>query len=300
MLEELEGQNDLTLSLDGWEDRKGQTIFAFIASYRDLKQPFILDIVDLSSTRHTAENLKDQKVQVLQKLRIEVPATTYLRLSSYDRASMLRHAVNLLLSSNLRNSIAKNAMKESCRLNSYFNGSQYWYAAINFWGKSNGIDDKAEKFRETRWYSVVNVFRSVHEHEPAFRYCLKKNEVEDCPSIPQDIKDIIIDRAHFGNNEMCLKLSRIISDTIAESEKTAVTFADCFLRFLVINKATYPLDFPVLYGELKQLYLNTIQRRLENLAVSSELYNTKDAYAGISHFSPVYPGLPCPASKTTT
>nr|CCA15956.1 AlNc14C17G1794 [Albugo laibachii Nc14] len=70
MLEELEGKNDLTLSLDGLEDRRGRSIFAIIAFCRDLKQPLILDIVDLSSMRHTAENLKDHTVQVLQRLGI--------------------------------------------------------------------------------------------------------------------------------------------------------------------------------------------------------------------------------------
>lgn len=90
-------------------------------------------------------------------------------------------------------------------------------AAIDFWAKSNGTNQK-EKFYEMRLYSVVNVFRSVHEHEPAFRYCLEKSKNGDYLSIPQDGNDIIIDRAHFGNNEMCLKLTRIIFDTIAESE----------------------------------------------------------------------------------
>ena len=70
--EELAGQNDLTLSLDGWEDRKGRSIYAFLASTRNMKQPFILDIVDLSSMRHTAENLKDQTVLVLQRLGISM------------------------------------------------------------------------------------------------------------------------------------------------------------------------------------------------------------------------------------
>ena len=174
------------------------------------------------------------------------------------------HAVNLLVSGYLRNGIPKNALKKSCRLISYFNGSQYWSAAFNSWAKSNGINHKLETFCETRWYSVINVFRSVHEHEPAFRYRLKKSENGDCPSIPQDVKDIIIDRAHFRNNEMCLKLTRTISDTIAESEKTAFTLADCLLRFMVIYKATALLDFPLLYGELKQHFLSTVQRRFED------------------------------------
>nr|CCA27740.1 predicted protein putative [Albugo laibachii Nc14] len=106
---------------------------------------------------------------------------------------------------------------------------------------------------------------------------------------------------------MCLKLTRIISDTIAESEKTAVTLADCLLRFLVIYKATALLDFPLLYGELKQHCLSTIQRRFEeyfrnpiyvvalflhpkykSLAISSELYNTKDAYGDIIFFASVW------------
>nr|CCA27739.1 predicted protein putative [Albugo laibachii Nc14] len=186
MLEELEGQNDLTLSLDGWEDRKGRSIFAFIASCRDLKQPFILDIVDLSSMRHTAENLKDQTVQVLQRLGIGMkkfravvtdnPAVMqkFRRLLTSDYPHMIElrcfaHAVNLLVSGYLRNGIPKNALKKSCRLISYFNGSQYWSAAISSWAKTNGINHKLETFCKTRWYSVVNVFPSVHEHEPAFR-----------------------------------------------------------------------------------------------------------------------------------
>ena len=105
---------------------------------------------------------------------------------------------------------------------------------------------------------MVNFFRSVHEHEPAFRHCLEKNEDGDCSPIPQDVKDIIIDRAHFGNNEMCLKLTKIISDTIAETEKKTVTLADCLLRFLLIYKATALLSCPVIYENLKHHCLATI------------------------------------------
>ena len=186
MLEEREGQKHLTLSLDGWEDRKGRSIFAFIASCRDLKQPFILDIVDLSSMRHTAENLKDQTVQVLQRLGIGMkkfravvtdnPAVMqkFRRLLTSDYPHMIElrcfaHAVDLPVSGYLRNGIPKNALKKSCRLISHFNGSQYWSAAISSWAKTNGINHKLKTFCKTRWYSVVNVFPSVHEHEPAFR-----------------------------------------------------------------------------------------------------------------------------------
>ena len=163
MSEELAGQNDLTLSLDGWEDRKGRSIYAFLASTRNMKQPFILDIVDLSSMRHTAENLKDQTVLVLQRLGISMQKfravvtdnptvmVKFRRLLTSDYPHMLElrcfaHAVNLLLSGYLRDCIPKDALKKSCRLVSYFNGSQYWSAAINAWAKGKGITHKLETF----------------------------------------------------------------------------------------------------------------------------------------------------------
>lgn len=88
-----------------------------------MKQSFILDIVDFSSMRYTAENLKDQTGQVLhrlgivmQKLRAVVthnPAVMQkLRrlLPHIIELGCFAHAANILVYSYLSNGIPKNAL----------------------------------------------------------------------------------------------------------------------------------------------------------------------------------------------
>ena len=171
----------------------------------------ILDTIDLSHLRHTAENLKDQTLIVFEHLGIGLrkfkavvtdnPSVVVKmrRLLSADYPHILdlrcfAHAINLLASGYLRHETAKSALKRSCRLVMYFRSSHFWNEKLESWQKTNKISHKA------RWYSVSKVLMSVHEYEPGFRFCVQKmlESPNSCPSIPRDVIDIINDSLHFG------------------------------------------------------------------------------------------------------
>jgi hypothetical protein len=56
LFERVKEQNQLTLSLDGWTDNAGNSIYALMA-LKGAKTKYFIDILDLHSKRHTAENI---------------------------------------------------------------------------------------------------------------------------------------------------------------------------------------------------------------------------------------------------
>jgi hypothetical protein len=56
LLEKLKGQQQLTLSLDGWTDNSGNRIYT-LRVLKGAKKKYFLDILDLNSKRHTADNI---------------------------------------------------------------------------------------------------------------------------------------------------------------------------------------------------------------------------------------------------
>jgi hypothetical protein len=56
LFEKLKDQDHLTLSLDGWTDNSGNSIYALMA-LKGAKKKYFIDVLDLNSKRHTAENI---------------------------------------------------------------------------------------------------------------------------------------------------------------------------------------------------------------------------------------------------
>ena len=318
----LSSLSDLTLSLDGWEDRRGRSIYAFLASTSQLERPYVLDIIDISHLRHTAEILKDQTVIVLDRLGLSLeksfraivtdnPSTMVKmrRLLTADYPNMLdlrcfAHAVNLLASGYLRHPIAKDTLKKSCRLVSYFRSSHFWCDKLRSWAKSNKISRYLESFCETRWYSVSKVFLSVNVYEPGFRHCLQYRESNrDSPKIPRDVIDIINDRLHFGNNEACSALMTIVADTIAVIEHRKMTLGECLFNYLNLYQKTRSIRMNSLYSDLKNHCISVIKSRFDEYFVgpvyalamflhpkykslaSSKEYGLKEVYEDILQFA---------------
>jgi hypothetical protein len=56
LFERIKNQSQLTLSLDGWTDNAGNSIYALMA-LKGAKTKYFLDMLDLHSKRHTAKNI---------------------------------------------------------------------------------------------------------------------------------------------------------------------------------------------------------------------------------------------------
>ena len=56
LLETIKNQNQLTLSLDGWTDNSGNSIYALMA-LKGSKKKYFVDVRDLHAKRHTADNI---------------------------------------------------------------------------------------------------------------------------------------------------------------------------------------------------------------------------------------------------
>ncbi|KAA1077356.1 hypothetical protein PGT21_004358 [Puccinia graminis f. sp. tritici] len=56
LFEKLKDQDHLTLSLDGWTKNSGNSIYALMA-LKGAKKKYFIDVLDLNSKRHTADNI---------------------------------------------------------------------------------------------------------------------------------------------------------------------------------------------------------------------------------------------------
>ena len=56
IFETLKEQRQLTLSLDGWTDNSGNSIYALMA-LKGAKKKYFLDVLDLNRKQHTADNI---------------------------------------------------------------------------------------------------------------------------------------------------------------------------------------------------------------------------------------------------
>ena len=63
---------DITISLDGWTDNSGNSIYGFMALKEN--QETVIDVLDLSAHRHTGDFLKDKLEEVLSANGIKIPS----------------------------------------------------------------------------------------------------------------------------------------------------------------------------------------------------------------------------------
>jgi hypothetical protein len=83
---------DLTISLDGWTDNSGNSIYGFMALKEN--QEIVLDILDLSAHRHTSDFLRDKVKEILFLNGIQISSTIAVvtdNASNMDRMRRLLH-----------------------------------------------------------------------------------------------------------------------------------------------------------------------------------------------------------------
>ncbi len=160
-------ETDLTICLDGWEDNSNNSIYAFMALKAQSEE--VLDIVDLSGQRPTAENLKRQLLKSLQENAI--PLSSVIALVTDSPSTMVRlrtdfqtenphifpircclHHFNLIAKDISKLPFAKTIIKRNARLVSFFTSSHLWISRLRDWMKSqSGPKRYLRSLCETRW-----------------------------------------------------------------------------------------------------------------------------------------------------
>lgn len=67
---EIQGLQDFTLVLDGWTDTSKRSLVAFLVMQHK-KPSLLIDLVEMSGARHTADTFVDETIAILKRNRID-------------------------------------------------------------------------------------------------------------------------------------------------------------------------------------------------------------------------------------
>ncbi|CAG8661079.1 16171_t:CDS:2 [Cetraspora pellucida] len=212
---------DYTISLDGWTDNSGNSIYCFMA----LKecQETVLDILDLSAYRYKGDFLKNKVKEVLTLNGIQISSAIACDIVGFFSIVSV--------------------CKKNQKLVNFFNASHIWHREMQNWQKQQGL------------YGV-----SAYEKGFRHCLLLSKTERPKYPEIENaTVKNIIRDRYHFANNEALTKVIKPIVDAIGRLESSDSSLADVFKELIYIYQHISQLEIPI--NGLKDHALATINKR---------------------------------------
>lgn len=277
----IRSMTDVTITMDGWEDNSGNSVYGFMIMKNDTEQ--ILDIVDMSKRRPTAVVLKNEILQVLNRKLVDQSSVIAFVTDSPTTMVAVRrqiqeqvpniipircclHHFNLVAKDIAKLRFPKNIIKKNSRLVTFFNSSHYWKSYMKDWMKTQvDIHLYLQPMCETRWYSLMLVCLGVENFERGFQYCLSHSRNNpNSPTIPVDISTIIEDRYHFADNSLFVKILKPVIDAIGRLEGRDASVGDVLAEFINAKQAISDLDI----ANQGQVFKNEVLQILSDRAKS--------------------------------
>ncbi|OAV91819.1 hypothetical protein PTTG_27857 [Puccinia triticina 1-1 BBBD Race 1] len=274
LLDKIKEQTQMTLSLDGWKDNSGNSIYALMA-LKGAKRKYFLDILDLHQKRHTADNiflalkksLKSKQVKMDQICAITTDSPSVMtklrRLVNAEHPHILKvhcvlHVFNLIAKRVVNHPSMANVIKTNKTLVNYFTTCGFWREHLTTWQKNNNVKHGLQTLCETRWYSMAKVCLGVQTHKVGFQKCLKllRDPNVNTPSMSDAVIKAINDRDHFTANQTLVKILQPVVDAIGHLERADTTLADIWKELLDVFQNMRDTDISPGLSRLK----NTFQR----------------------------------------
>ncbi|KAA1090948.1 hypothetical protein PGT21_018819 [Puccinia graminis f. sp. tritici] len=250
----LKKEENLTISLDGWTDTGGNSIYAVLVQRGPSVKHFV-EILDLNCKRHSAENIYKALKETLARKTIDIKKINaivtdspsvmlkFRKLINNDHPHVMKihcalHVFNLIAKQLINHPIMEEVVKGNKTLVNYFTTSGFWREHLHNWRIKNNVSHGLSTLCETRWYSMAKLCLGVESHEEGFKYCLEtlENTSVDTPSMTKAVINVIKDRDHFTSNSVLVKLLKPIVDGIAHLESSHTTLASIW--GVIINTYT--------------------------------------------------------------
>ncbi|MBW0531539.1 hypothetical protein O181_071254, partial [Austropuccinia psidii MF-1] len=258
----------MTLSIDGWTDISGYSLYALLLLRGQYVKQFI-NILDLNLKRHTAENIYEAVKKCMQRKQIsfqnicaivtDSPSVMikFQTLLTRDHPHIMRvhcilHAFNLIAKDFMNHPMMASIIKGNKMLVNYFTSSSFWSEYLSQWADENEIRHGLSTLCESRWYSLAKVCLSIQSHEEGFKKCLIlfQNPSSDTPTISSAVISIIENRNHFTSNNTKL--------------------GDVWKEFSTVFKAIQSIHVYERFQGFKEHCLRTLHRRAK--VFHSDLY----------------------------
>ncbi|OAV96461.1 hypothetical protein PTTG_26306 [Puccinia triticina 1-1 BBBD Race 1] len=210
LLNKIKKQTQMTLSLDGWTDNSGNSIYSLMA-LKGAKRKYFLDILDLHQKRHTADNiflapkksLKSKQVEMDQICAITTDSPSVMtklrRLVNAEHPHILKvhcvlHVFNLIAKQVVNLPSMANVIKTNKTLVNYFTTCGFWREHLTTWQKNNNVKhglqsqtllvdaighlERADTTLADIWKELLDVFKNMRDtdiysrFEPFKEHCI--------------------------------------------------------------------------------------------------------------------------------
>ncbi|MBW0491689.1 hypothetical protein O181_031404 [Austropuccinia psidii MF-1] len=288
IMNEVRNQKGLTLSLDGWTDVSGNTIYTVLLSRGDHLKHFI-DILELTGKRHTAENFYEAVSECLLKKSLKMSTISAVVTDSSSLMAGFQalmttehphiipthcvlHVFNLIAKNFISHPSMGHIIKGNKTLVNYFNSSPFWNKEITNWAKENAISPNLSTVCKTRWYSLAKVCLAVQSHQEGFKKCLQTfyNPLSDTPVISKEVVDVIEKSDHFTSNHALASLLQPLVDSIAQLEQPNTNLTDVWKELYTLYTTINAIQLDDLYLPFKQDCINILHQR--SLTFNDEIY----------------------------
>ncbi|MBW0582034.1 hypothetical protein O181_121749 [Austropuccinia psidii MF-1] len=266
----------MTLSIDGWTDISGYSLYSLLLLQGQYIKQFI-DILDLNLKRHTAENIYEAVKKCLQRKNIsfqnicaivtDSPSVMikFQMLLTRDHPHIMRvncilHAFNLIAKDFMNHPMMASIIKGNKILVNYFTSSLFWSEYLSQWSDKNKIRHGLSALCEPQWYSLAKVCLIIQSHEEGFKkyLILFQNPLSDTPTISSAVISIIENGNHFTSNNVIVSLLKPIVDSIAQLEHCQTKLGDIWKEFSTVFKAIQSIHVYERFQGFKEHCLKTL------------------------------------------
>ncbi|MBW0500190.1 hypothetical protein O181_039905 [Austropuccinia psidii MF-1] len=288
LMRDLNNQDNLTLSLDGWTDVSGNSIYAMLLLRGQYFKRFV-EILDLNCVRHTSDNILKAIKQVIKdknilpekisavvtdspSVMVKFQALIQKEFPHIQKIFCILHILNLVAKNMVSHPSIANTVKNNRSLVSFFSSSIFWSKQLHLWAKENDVQHGLSSFCETRWYSMAKVCVGVQQHEEGFKKCLSmsNNPSVDTPTITKSVVNIIQNRDHFTSNQVLVSLLKPVVDSLAQLEQAKTCLSDIWKELIAIYLEIKSIDVYQRYEPFKKHCINILHQRAR--AVDNVLY----------------------------
>ncbi|KDQ15260.1 hypothetical protein BOTBODRAFT_108857 [Botryobasidium botryosum FD-172 SS1] len=252
-LDRLKSKRNLTLMVDGWDDRLRRSVYGVVTMQRG-DFPSVLGLHDLTGSRASAEAIVDVVNKGINTMEIDVRRIigavtddpTPMRLARRKLEEQypwiltypcILHKLNTIIGKMLAFPAMKNVIRQNAKIVSFFNGSHYWGGQLHTTATCLGVNQTLKTHTDSQWYSLVKQALSISEHRVALRQLCEhpdaQRKVGNFSPVSKDVLQTILrDLNHWDAVAHLLQYCKPLVDAIGNLESREASLADCLLELL--------------------------------------------------------------------
>lgn len=248
----LEGRNNLTYLMDGWDDSQRRSVYGcMVAEVGEF--PVVLGVEELTGIRATADNLCDVATKALAKKSVEpksiiavctdnpTPMVAFRRKWKNEYPWILTihcfmHSINTIIGKIVSYPSIKKTVTSNSRIVSFFNSSHYWGGQLKIIAKENKVTRGLKTNTESRFYALILQALSVRDHKaPLTTLCLRhdaQHSVGGLTPVAKDVVKTVFDIDRWQRTDQLIRVCKPLVDIIGDVEARDATLADCMLQLI--------------------------------------------------------------------